>query len=167
MVPAPVRVGAIAAADSPAGVRRRTRKVGSGDERIKLVGSRRAINYHATAQFELGYGVGLQGGLLVERQGLIDTPRFQLVYILSPKAVSTVRNMGERKMETAILVLVCRVELQSYEYARADLRGFWEYFIRLGVTYCHDEVWRNAFNAIGEYDGVLVARKGGWREDRS
>lgn len=167
MVPAPIRKGTVAAADSPAGVRCRTRKVGSGDERIKFVGPRVVGNYHTAVYSETGHGVGLQGGSGVERQGLTDTSRFQWEYILGPLAVSAIRDVGEGEMETTILALMRRVELQRYEHTRPDLRGFGVHFVRLGFAHRHDEVWSNAFDTVGEHDGVLVARKGSWREDRS
>lgn len=107
MVPAPIRQGAIVATESPAGVCRRTREVGSVEERIKLVGPRGIGDQLAATQFEPGHGLGLQGGFVVERQSFVDAPRFQWEYVLGPYTVAPVCEIGEREMETTGFALVC------------------------------------------------------------
>lgn len=69
-------------------------------------------------------------------------------------------------METALLARVRRVELYRHEGVWADLPDLGEHIVWFVGAHCHNEVGSDAFDPIGQDDGIHVVRERGRRVDK-
>lgn len=104
---------------------------------------------------------GLQPRLALERQRLVDAPGLQRKHVLRANPVPAVRDVGEGEVEPTRFALVRAVEVQRDEHVRPDLRGLRQRLRRPDFARRHHEVWRDAFDAVGQNHRVLVVGEGG------